>query len=125
MFEVLPESSPDLLAIRVSGRLSREDYARLNPWLDEQLVHNPRPAFLIDMRDFQGWDGPGAMLDDARTGIAHWNDLGRMAILGDQPWVAWTVSLFAPLMKAEMRYFGPDQAEDAWRWTRQDVTAAP
>lgn len=124
MFEVLPESGPDLLAIRVRGRLSREDYARLNPWLDEELVRNPRPAMLVDMRGFEGFEGPGALLDDMRSGVRHWNDLGRMALLGDHPWVAWMVSLVAPLMRAEIRYFGPDQQEAAWAWARQ-VRAAP
>lgn len=41
MFEVLPETDPHLLAIRVGGKLTRQDYARLNPWLDEQLARHP------------------------------------------------------------------------------------
>lgn len=125
MFEVLPESEPGLLAIRVAGKLSKEDYARFNPWLDEQLARSPQPAILVDMRDFEGFDGPGALLEDVRSGLAHWNDLGRMAVLGDHPWVAWMVALVAPLTRTEIRYFGPDRAEEAWAWARAGVRAGP
>ena len=72
MFEVLPETDPHLLAIRVGGKLTRQDYARLNPWLDEQLARHPRPAMLVDMRRFEGFEGPGALLDDMRSGVKHW-----------------------------------------------------
>lgn len=125
MFEVLPETDPHLLAIRVGGKLTRQDYARLNPWLDEQLARHPRPTMLVDMRRFEGFEGPGALLDDMRSGVKHWGDVGRVAILADHPWVAWMVSLMSPLMRAEMRYFGPDQEAEAWAWARRVTAAEP
>ena len=125
MFEILPDSNPDLLAIRVSGRLTKADYARLNPWLDEQLAQHPRPALLVDMRDFHGWDGPGAMLDDARFGVTHRNDLRRIAMVGDRAWQSWLATLFAPFMGAELRYFDHEQIDEAWAWARDRVRAAP
>lgn len=125
MFEVLPDSGPELLAIRVSGTLTKADYARLNPWLDEQLTQHPHPALLVDMRDFHGWDGPGAMLEDARFGLAHREDLRRIAMVGERSWQSWLTTLFSPFMKAELRYFDRDQSDAAWRWAREGVTAAP
>ena len=105
MFEIMPETDATLLAIRVSGTLSKADYARFNPWLDEQLVRHPRPAMVVDLRGFHGWDGPGAVLEDARLGIAHRGELRRIAMVGGSAWLAWLAALFAPFMKAELRSF--------------------
>lgn len=118
MFEIMAETNPAMLAIRVSGKLTKADYAQLNPWLDEQLARHPRPALLVDMHDFHGWDGPGAMLEDARLGIAHRDDLRRIALLGDRRWQSWLTTLFAPFMTAEVRYFDIAQAPEAWAWAR-------
>ncbi|GGJ01437.1 SpoIIAA family protein [Neoroseomonas lacus] len=125
MFEIMTESSPELLAIRVSGRLSKADYARIIPWLDEQLARHPHPAMVVDMRDFHGWDGAGALFEDARFGLTHRGDLRRVAMIGDRTWQSWLATLFAPFMKTELRYFERAEVERAWDWARGPVRAAP
>lgn len=125
MFEIMPASGPGLLAIRVSGVLTKADYDGFSPWLDEQLARHPRPAMLVDLRDFHGWDGPGAIAEDARLGIAHRGDLRRIALVGGSRWVAWLAAAFAPLMKTELRRFDTNEAEAALDWARGAVRAAP
>jgi len=53
-YEIIAETTPDLLAIGVSGNLSETDYKRLHPWLDERLDEHPCPSMLIVMKDFEG-----------------------------------------------------------------------
>lgn len=125
MFEIMTESGPDLLAVRVGGRLTKADYAQLVPWLDEQLARRPHPAMVVDMRDFHGWDGPAALFEDARFGLTHRGDLRRVAMIGEAAWQSWLATLFAPFMTTELRYFDRDQAAQAWAWARDGVRVAP
>ncbi len=75
MFETIAVNADHVMAIRVSGRLSDEDYARFLP-VREALIRQEGPVSLyVDMEDFEGWE-PKAAWDDLKFGIAHDVDCG-------------------------------------------------
>ncbi|SLN73897.1 STAS/SEC14 domain-containing protein [Oceanibacterium hippocampi] len=118
MFEILAESTPDILAIRISGKLDKSDYDRLHPWLDQRLHEQPRPAMLIVMEDFRGWDSLGAVVEDIKLDMAHHDDLRRIAMVGDQAWQKWMAMIAVPFVSAEIRYFDANEIDLARIWLR-------
>lgn len=118
MYEVMPESTKEVLALRVSGRLDKADYAHLHPWLHERLAENPCPAILVVMEDLHGWDSAGALIEDARLDIAHQNDVRRIAMVGERAWQKWMTLITIPFAKAEIRYFDLAELGVARAWAR-------
>jgi hypothetical protein len=116
MFEVMPESGGDLLAIKVQGQLDKSDYARLRPWLDQQLAAHASPSLLVVMEDFAGWHGIGALVEDLKLDAAHYRDLRRIAMVGDSRWQEWMAWLAKPFTAAEVRYFDRADLPAARAW---------
>ncbi|HEY5336652.1 MAG TPA: STAS/SEC14 domain-containing protein, partial [Rhizomicrobium sp.] len=57
-----------------------------------------------------------AMWDDGAFGIRHWREFKRVAVVTDQPWMRAGVSMFAPLIPAEVRLFALAELPAAKNW---------
>ena len=127
MYEVLPETTPELLAVRVSGTLGTADYAGLEAWLDARLAAHRCPALLVVMEGFEGWDSLGAAMADFRLCKAHHDDLRRVALVGQAAWQKLMARIAAPFVAAELRYFDYDEQDVArfWVQTGHDGPASP
>jgi hypothetical protein len=124
MYEIMPETTPEVLAIRIKGSLDKADYERLGPWLDARLAEHAHPAMLFVMDDFEGWDSLGALIEDVKLDIKHHDDLSRVAIVGDRAWQKWMTWLGKPFTSAELRYFERDDLDAARVWAERAARAA-
>ncbi len=125
MFQEIPVSEKNIVAFKVSGRLSDADYRQFLPRLTT-LIHKYGPlSVLIELENFRGWDLKAAW-DDIRFGKEHDNDFRRIAIVGAKPWQKWMTALGRAFMSAEIHYFDRDHQQDAWKWLREsDEEKAP
>ena len=55
MFQMLPESSGRLVALRVSGKLTKQDMVSVAPPLEEKIRENGKVDLFCDMTDLHGW----------------------------------------------------------------------
>jgi len=117
MIEILPESRGNMLAIRGSGRLSREDYDDvLIPRLKAMVNEYPKMRFLFLMdRDFQGWDTDAA-LRYAKFGLAHRNSFEKVGAVCGPKWVHWGFQIKSLFVRADVRTFSCERGADAWQW---------
>lgn len=107
-----------VLIIRVSEKLTKEDYDGFTAEFD-RLAAEARPVrILIEMDNFRGWDIAG-LWEDIKFDVSHYNDIGRVAIVGDKTWEEWGTTLSKPFTKAEMRYFDKSDKTEARNWLRQ------
>ena len=125
IFETIADPTPGLLAIRVSGKLDKADYARLRPWLDEQLLAHRCPSLLVLMEDSHGWENAGALAEDTKIDMAHHDDVRRVAMVGDRAWQKCMTAISAPFASAELRYFRQDELESARDWAQSGAARAP
>lgn len=90
MIEILPESTGNIPGFKASGKLSDADCKQvLIPVLKAILAeHDQARVPMLAGEDFEGWDLKAAW-DDAKFGMAHQGDLGRVAMVGPPRWVAW------------------------------------
>ncbi|MDA3786873.1 MAG: STAS/SEC14 domain-containing protein, partial [Desulfobacula sp.] len=62
--------------------LKKEDYEHFVPMVEEIMKSRDKIRMLIELRDFKGWS-VGAMWEDTKFGLSHFNDIDRLAIVGD------------------------------------------
>lgn len=112
-----------LFEINVSGKLSKEDYANFITEAEQRIQHHGPLRLLVKMHDFHGW-GAGALWEDVKFDVKHFNDIERIAVIGETWWQEWMTTLFRPFTTAEVRYFEPDQADQAHIWIQEPLPAS-
>ncbi len=104
-----------LLEVWVSGKLSREDYARFLPEVERLIARHGKIDILFEMSDFHGWEAE-AMWEDTKFGFRHFSDIERLAVVGEKKWQKWITKLCRPFTKAEVKYFDISEAAKADAW---------
>ena len=106
----------DVFAIKVSGKLTHQDYRdHLIPALEKMIATNGKIKLLIEAEDFHGWEWQAAF-DDLKTGVKYRKDFSRVAIVGDQEWERSLSKLFSFIISGEVCYFSIKQFADAKKW---------
>lgn len=119
--EFFEEDDGRLLVIRASGKLVRDDYAHFGPEVDRLIDRYGRIRILFEMRDFHGWDA-GALWEDIKFDLKHFKDIERLAIIGQKRWQKGMATFCKPFTKAKIRYFTPEQVQDAHQWLEQELS---
>ncbi len=120
MFEILQESQGNVLGVRATGKLTKEDYDEvLIPRLEAVAKEEGKVRLLLYLDEgFQGWE-PMAMVEDFKVGIGKYRkDVGKLALVGGPEWVKLLIDLDSILPGAEMKTFSGDQLQEAWDWSK-------
>jgi len=119
-FETIEGLPGDVVALKVSGIVTSQDYRdMLVPLVEAKLKAHDKLKFLVVIDDDFVSYSPEAAWDDARFGLGHWADFGRIAVVTDIGWIRTATRLFAPLMPGELHIFALDELEDAKRWIKR------
>jgi len=75
------------LSLKAVGKLTHEDYEKINPMLESALegVKDPQVKVFIDGSEFEGWELRAAW-DDLKMGLKHGNNFDKIAIFGNKKW---------------------------------------
>lgn len=117
MIEIMSGSEGNLLAVRLSGKVTDDDYEKtFIPALNKVIAEHGKIRCIYYMDEtFTGWE-LGAMWDDAKFGLQHKNDFEKIAVIGGPKWAEWASKIAMHLMGADMKYFGAEDLDDAWKW---------
>lgn len=118
MIQQLPVQEDNIVAFRMSGRLSHADYQTFLPRLEELITKHGRISVLLQLEDFHGWDLSAAW-DDFRFGMQHPDEFERIAIVGHGALQNWMTLMAKPFTSADVRFFEQDRLGDAWDWLRE------
>jgi len=122
--EVHPEIDGKLVNVRVSGKLSREDYDRFLPEFEKLIERHGKIRLLFVMSDFHGWDG-AALWEDLKFDFKHFNDIERIAMVGDKAWQEGMSFFCRPFTSAEVRYYGHHEMDRARQWITESIVPTP
>jgi hypothetical protein len=111
-----------VLEVHLHGKLGREDYDNFVPETERLIREYGKISILVEMHDFHGWDG-GALWEDMKWDVRHFKDIERLAIVGENTWQRRMTSFCKPFTTAEVRYFEPDELEEARAWVAGSRTA--
>ncbi|TFG63521.1 MAG: STAS/SEC14 domain-containing protein [Nitrospirales bacterium] len=121
MYHVLSESENGNLGIKIDGKLTRDDYELLIPYIN-RLRQEVGPLRLIwDMSECEGLNSQ-ALWEDLTSQLHQFHEIPRVAVVGDRHWMECGTKVFHPLLKTTVKYFAPDQLENARMWVKGDET---
>lgn len=109
------ENGGKILAVHVSGKLVKEDYAQFVPEFERLVRQHGKMRMLFDMTDFHGWEA-GAMWADTKFAIHHFDDIEKIAMVGETKWQHGMAVFCKPFTKAAVRYFDHIDAAAARTW---------
>jgi hypothetical protein len=113
--ELIEKNGGKLAEVRVSEILTHADYEHFVPRFDELVRQHGKLRLLFDMSEFHGWKAK-ALWDDIRFDVKHFNDLERVAMVGEKKWQQWMSTFCKPFTTAKVRYFDRSEAGDARAW---------
>lgn len=117
MLKILPKSKGAFIALQATGTLTGEDYDAVLPDIEKLIEKHGKVRVYIDMEFFKGWEMSAAWKDMA-FGIAHWNDLDKLAIVGDAKWEEWVATVADAMMRGTVKHFPVHDQMEALKWAR-------
>ena len=103
------------VVITVQGKLDRKDYEAFVPEIESVIEEHGDIRILFQMIDFHGWS-IGAAWEDVKFGLHHFNDVDRIAFVGDKQWEHGLALFCKPFTLAKIRYFDEADLEQARQW---------
>lgn len=106
------------LYLKVSGKLTHDDYLSISPMLDAALaeIRTPRVNAFIDAVELEGWEARAAW-DDFKLGLKHGNEFDKIAIYGYRRWQAVAAKLTGWFISGEVKFF--EDPKQALQWLNQ------
>ncbi|HTT39204.1 MAG TPA: STAS/SEC14 domain-containing protein [Burkholderiales bacterium] len=107
------EREDGVIVVGVFGELTLADYQRFEHEVVGQLQTAGRMNLLIDLRDMLDYT-VDVMWEDIKFTRNHSHDVGRIAVLSDAQWVAWSAWLSQLFVDAEIHVFDDEGSARAW-----------
>lgn len=123
MHELFPETKEDFVAVRVTGRITAEDFESVALILEHAIARQGKIALFWEMRGFEGGT-VGGLWADTKFDARHANNLTRIAMVGETKWQEWMTGLIKPFTSAAVRYFDEADRPAALEWARAEAVRA-
>ncbi|HSR70459.1 MAG TPA: STAS/SEC14 domain-containing protein [Acidobacteriota bacterium] len=111
-----------ILEVMLTGKLEKEDYKAFAPEVDRLVKKHGKLRVLCVMEDFHGWTA-GALWEDVKVDLKHFNDIERLALVGDKKWQKGMAVFCKPFTTAEVRYYEKPRLADARRWIEEGLAS--
>ncbi len=101
--------------VSITGKLEKSDYDLFVPMLEAGIKAHSKINLLIELHDFHGWSA-GAAWEDTKFGVRHFNDIQRLAIVGDHDWEKNLARFVKVFSRAKVKYFDKKESKKAHQW---------
>ena len=105
--------------VSFTGKLAKQDYELFVPALEAGIKIHGKINLLIELHDFKGWTA-GAMWEDTKFGVRHFNDIEKLAIVGDKQWEKNLARFAKVFTRAKVRYFDESDLNNAYQWISEE-----
>ncbi len=116
--ELKHDDKQKFLAVRLSGKLTKEDYQKFVPETEKLINEHGKIRILLQMTDFHGWEA-AALWEDIKFDVKHFKDIERLAMVGDKKWEAGMAAFCKPFTTAKIKYFDEKQLAEAQKWVAE------
>ena len=118
MIEYL-DSAPDVIALRITGRLSRDEIMGTTERIERAFAANEKTHLFVEIADYQGfdWSALGEHLPHAWTLLRQREKFGRIAVVSDHRWILWATRIESALIPGlSYETYRMDEREQALAW---------
>jgi hypothetical protein len=116
--QLTEERAGKLLVIHVTGKLEKKDYEHFVPEFERLVKLHDKLRVLFDLTGLHGWDA-GAFWADIKFGVKHFDDIERLAMVGDKKWQHGMAIFCTPFTTATTRYFDHADIAAARTWLEE------
>jgi hypothetical protein len=114
MIQFLPQNDGNLVAIKLTGTVTHEEFEALEPMLDDQIDRDGGEiVLLLDLLDFDGYEDLHAAWEHFTMVRRHNDEVRRVAVLGNQEWERRFAELAVRFLVADVGYYGSGEEEQA------------
>lgn len=106
------------IEITVTKTLVKEDYQTIVPFVNQMVQKHRKIRMLVVMHDFEGWTA-GAAWEDTKFTLDHFNDIERLAMVGETKWQHAMAVFSKPFTTATVRYFDHSALAEARAWLEE------
>lgn len=107
-----------VLHMSINGTLERSDYDQFVPEIEERIHPYVKIDLLLELSDFHG-SSSGAMWEVTKFGIHHFNDIRKLAVIGDRQRELCLADFTKAFTTAGVRYFDISRYQEASKWLRR------
>ena len=111
-------STGTIITLKFREKLDKEDYETFVPMIESQMQNGSPVRLLAELHDFKGWTA-GALWEDTKFAVKHFNDIDRLAVVGESKWQEGVTLFVKPFTSADVRYFKMEEIEQARQWIRE------
>lgn len=117
MLELIPDLPENVVGVVASGQVTAKDYETvLIPAIESLLANQEKIRVLYHAGPaFTGFT-PGAMWDDMKVGVAHWDAWEKAAVVTDVGWLAGAMRCFSFAMPCPVKLFANKEIAEATQW---------
>lgn len=115
MLTVEESDANGIVIVRASGTLNVEDFRNFVPSFEAISKRRGPLRIYLALDDLQNIE-PSALWEDVKFDAAHQDSYQRIAVVGDRAWQDWGTRLSKPFFQAQMRFFSPEEQNDAVAW---------
>ena len=130
MLQVLAFTQKNIIATRVDDLMGINDYEKIHPLIHNIIDSGKKAHGYFEMvggsiSNTAGfWEDGLNEINYSKLNFTHSEDIEKIAIVGEQKWERWMVSIMKPFTKAWVMYFSLADKEKAMEWImNQDVVA--
>jgi hypothetical protein len=120
--ELIEDHDGKVLTVRATGKLLAEDYDHFLPEIERLIKQHGKIRILFDMHNFKGWK-LNAAWEDLKFDIKHYNDIERLAVVGERDWEKWMTTFCRPFTTAKIKYFDHKDRDQAQAWIHEGLPA--
>ena len=124
MIEALSGFPENVVGLRISGHVKREDYQTVViPTIEAALQHAQKLNIYCQVdSDFAGLE-LGALWDDLKVGLGNLTRWERIAVVTDLEWIGNAMKVFGFLKPGQVQVFKLAEAEQAREWISSAATS--
>ncbi|MEX2307465.1 MAG: STAS/SEC14 domain-containing protein [Pirellulales bacterium] len=109
-----------ILEVHVTGKLDQETYKRFVPITEARIQAYGKIRILLVLHNFHGWNA-GALWEDIKFDLKHFNEIERLAIVGETKWQKGMAVFCRPFTTARIKYFDHSELDAAREWIHSDT----
>ena len=107
------------VCVRLRGKLDGNMYEGKSDDLDNLMAPMDGVGLVIDLRDFDGWQGLGALKDHFSLAHQHVAQIRRAAIVGDAGWQAMAAQFGKHVVGLDAKHFDAAAFDAAVTWVSE------
>jgi len=117
MFEIIKTEDPALIAVRICGRITKDEFIQVKTEIEKVISQYGKFRFLIEAADLEV-PSPGFFMEDFKFILHNHRNAERVALVGNKTWEKIWLEFVKLLTSVNVRFFDVSQKAQAWEWIK-------